>query len=80
MTVSKLIGKCPEEETYVISMDGTTNPYSPCKIARSNPKGLYGPVLLGSILNRMECKKIRDNKILLKKLLNYTVYTKKKKD
>ena len=70
-----LTGKHPEEETYVISMDGTTNPYSPCKVARSNPKGLYGPVLLGSILNRMECKRIRDNKILLETLLNYPVHT-----
>jgi len=75
----KLIGKNPEEETYIISMDGTINPYTSCKIARSNPVGLYGPVLLGSILSRMECMKIQNNKILLVKLLNYPVYTKKKK-
>ena len=74
----KLIGKHPEEETYVISMDGTTNPHSPCKVARSNPKGLYGPVLLGSILNRTECKRIRDNKILLETLLNYPVCVNRK--
>ena len=74
-----LTGKHPEEETYVISMDGTTNPYSPCKVARSNPKGLYGPVLLGSILNRMECMKIENNGILLETLLNYPAHTKKKK-
>jgi len=49
----KLIGKHPQEETYVISMDGTIDPHTPCKIARSNPVGLYGPVLLGSILSRM---------------------------
>jgi len=71
----KLIGKHPEEETYVISMDGTVNPHNPCKVARSNPKGLYGPVLLGSILNRMECIKIRNNKVLLKNLLNFPPYT-----
>jgi len=74
----KLIGKHPEEETYVISMGGTINPHTPCKVARNNPKGLYGPVLLGSILNRMECKRIRDNKILLETLLNYPAHTKKK--
>lgn len=67
----KLIGKHPEEETYVISVDGTINPHTPCKVARSNPKGLYGPVLLGSILNRMECKKIRNNKVLMKNLLKF---------
>ena len=72
---SKLIGKHPEEETYVISMDGTINTHTPCKVARSNPKGLYGPVLLGSILNRMECKRIRDNKILLEALFNFPVQT-----
>ncbi len=75
----KLIGKHPEEETYIISMDGTTNPHTPCKVVRSNPKGLYGPVLLGSILSRMECIKFRDNKILLETLLNYSVHTKKKR-
>ena len=75
----KLIGKCPEEETYIISMDGTINPHTPCKVGRSNPKGLYGPVLLGSILNRMECKRIRNNKVLLNKLLNFADHTKKKK-
>jgi len=74
----KLIGTHPEEETYIISTDGTTNPHTPCKVARSNPKGLYGPVLLGSILNRMECKKIRNNKILLETQLNYPVHTNRK--
>jgi len=75
----KLIGKHPEEETYVISIDGTINPHTQCKVARSNPKGLYGPVLLGSILSRMECMKIQNNKILLETLLNYSVYAKKEK-
>ena len=75
----KLIGKHPEEETYIISMDGTINPHSPCKVARSNPKGLYGPVILGSILSRMQCKRIRNNKILLETLLNYPAYTTRKK-
>ncbi len=75
----KLIGKHPEGETYVISMDGTINPHTLCNVARSNPKGLYGPVLLGSILNRMECKRIRNNKILLETLLNYPAHIKKKK-
>jgi len=74
----KLIGKHPEEETYVISMDGTINPHTPCKVARSNPKGLYGPVLLGSILSRMECMKIENNGILLETLLNYPVHTDRK--
>jgi len=74
----KIIGKHPEEETYIISMDGTTNPHTPCKVARSNPKGLYGSVLLGSILNRMECIKFRDNKILLKNLLNFPAHTYRK--
>ena len=74
----KLIGKHPEEETYVISMDGTLNPHTPCKVARSNPKGLYGPVLLGSILNRMECIKFRNNKNLLETLLNFPVHTDRK--
>ena len=76
---TKLIGKHPEEKTYVISMDGTINPHTPCKVARSNPKGLYGPVLLGSILNRMECMKIENNGILLETLLNYPAHIKKKK-
>ena len=71
----KLIGKHPEEETYIISMDGTTNPHTPCKVARSNPKGLYGPALLGSILARFECKRIENNEILLETLLNFPVHT-----
>ena len=74
----KLIGKHPEEETYVISMDGTINPHTPCKVARSNPKGLYGTVLLGSILSRMECMKIENNEILLETLLNFPVHTDRK--
>ena len=74
----RLIGKHPEEETYIISMDGTTNPHSSCKVARSNPKGLYGPVLLGSILSRMQCKRIMNNKVLLNKLLNYPDHTNRK--
>jgi len=78
MVEPKLIGKHPEEETYVISMDGTINTHSPCKVARSNPKGLYGPVLLGSILSRMECKGIRNNIILLETLLNFPVHTNRK--
>ena len=73
----KLIGKHPEEETYIISMDGTINPHTPCKIARNNPKSLYGPTRLGSILSRIECKRIRNNKILLETLLNYPAYTKR---
>ena len=71
----RLIGKHPEEETYIISMDGTINPRSPCKVARSNPKGLYGPVLLGSILSRMGCKRFRNNKLLLETLLNFPDHT-----
>ena len=74
----KLIGKLPEEKTYVISMDGTINPHTPCKVARSNPKGLYEHVLLGSILSRMECKGIRNNIILLETLLNFPVHTNRK--
>ena len=71
----RLIGKHPEEETYIISMDGTINPHPPCKVARSNPKGLYGPVLLGSILSRMGCKRFRNNKLLLETLLNFPDHT-----
>jgi len=32
MTEPKLIGKHPEEETYVISMDGTINPHTSFKV------------------------------------------------
>jgi len=78
MTEPKLIGKHPEEETYVISVDGTINPHTPCKVARSNPKGLYGPVLLGSILSRIECKKIRNNKVLMKNLLKFPDHSNRK--
>ena len=75
MVEPKLIGKHPEEETYIISMDGTINPHTLCKVDRRNPIGLYGPVFLGSILSRMECKGIRNDKVLLNNLLNFPDHT-----